>query len=106
MGRYDKTDDSNGRTSIALWKPTQDFPADTLYNFSEQGTDDNPMLHCEDINGKLYVLHGAWVRNVKLVVKEFGSDCTQWEGARLQVSKTGTQIELRPIYRTVKLENV
>lgn len=106
MGRYDNTNDTDGLNTVALWKPNDAFPAAALMEFEESGTDESPALTCEDSDGNKYLLYGAWPRNVKEVVKTYGSKVGNWEKCKLRVGKTGRQLELVPVKKVVKEEKV
>jgi hypothetical protein len=107
MGRYDNIKDSTSANAVALWKIEKDTPFDlTFSDFEEAGTDDAPQLKCVDNNGEEWTFFGAWERNVKAVVKQFGGPVQNWTAVGLQKAKNGKQIELVPINKPVIEEQV
>jgi len=97
MGRYDITNDTNGTTTVALWKVNDEYPKVPLSGFTESGTDESPSLECMDDAGTKYTLFGAWPRNVQKCVRQWGANVGQWEDAVLAIGKNGRQLELVPL---------
>lgn len=98
--------------SIALWQMDQTFPTGPL-RVLDSGEQKNaqgkttPFIDVEDEQGTRFQIIGAWDRDVRACVKEWGTNSDNWKGSSLEIvkDKTAGRLNLRPVDKQ-PLQNV